>query len=366
MVADVPLGAFLSGGIDSSSVVASMALQSPEPVRTFSIGFEEADYNELPAARLVAEKYKTEHHEILVKPEAIGLVERLTRHFDEPFGDSSAIPTFIVSEFAARHVKVALTGDGGDELFGGYEVHASARSMERWDSVPSIAKAGLRALAAALPQGAYGKNFLHMTGLHSGLARYLDRNYAHYHLRKQLLQPEWMLPAEEAWLLDKMQHCLLPNETNLLTQSLYFEATATLLSDMLVKVDRMSMANSLEVRSPLLDHCLAEIAAGIPHAWKVPGKQILREALQDRLPPELLTLPKKGFAVPLAHWFRGQLRDMLRDVLLSAKFLGRGIVNPGFVRVLLDEHDSGRRNNSHWLWSLLMVELWFRELEQSN
>jgi asparagine synthase (glutamine-hydrolysing) len=129
------------------------------------------------------------------------------------------------------------------------------------------------------------------------------------------------------------------------------------------------MANSLEIRSPLLDHCLADVAAGIPHAWKVngqQGKQILRDALQDRLPVELLSLPKKGFAVPLAHWFRSQLRDMLRDVLLSTKFLGRGIVNPAFVRTLLDEHDSGRRNNSHWLWSLLMVELWFRELEQNT
>ncbi|MEO5924510.1 MAG: asparagine synthase (glutamine-hydrolyzing) [Bryobacteraceae bacterium] len=366
MIADVPLGAFLSGGIDSSSVVASMALQSSEPVRTFSIGFEEAEFNELPAARLVAQKYKTKHHEILVKPEAIGLVERLTRHFDEPFGDSSAIPTFIVSEFAAQHVKVALTGDGGDELFGGYEVHCSARELERWDRIPGILRKGLRGAAAVMPYWGYGKNFLHMISLDSGLARYMERNYAHYHLRKQLLQPEWMLPAGQAWLLQKMRHCLLENESNLLTQALYFEATATLVGDMLVKVDRMSMANSLEVRSPLLDHCLAEVAAGIPHAWKVEGRQgkkILRQALQDRLPPELLTLPKKGFAVPLAQWFRGQLRGMLRDVLLAPRSLERGIVNPVFLRTLLDEHDAGRRNNSHWLWALLMMELWFRELE---
>jgi asparagine synthase (glutamine-hydrolysing) len=367
MIADVPLGAFLSGGIDSSSVVASMALQSPEPVRTFSIGFEESGYNELPAARLVAAKYRTEHHEILVKPEAAGLVERLMRHFDEPFGDSSAIPTFIVSEFAARHVKVALTGDGGDELFGGYEVHWSAQSLARWDRIPAGIRAALRALAAAMPYRAYGKNFLHMISQDSGLARYLERNYAHYHLRKQLLRPEWMLPAGQAWLLDKLRHCFVPGESNLLTQALYFEATASLTSDMLVKVDRMSMANSLEVRSPLLDHRLAEVAAGIPHGWKVEGRQgkrILREALRDRLPPELFALPKKGFAIPLAQWFRGQLRPMLRDLLLSPKFLGRGIVNPPFLGALLEEHDSGRRDNSHWLWSLLMMELWFRQLEQ--
>lgn len=367
MIADVPLGAFLSGGIDSSSVVASMALQSAEPVRTFSIGFEEADYNELPAARLVAQKYKTQHHEILVKPEAVGLVERLTRYFDEPFGDSSAIPTFIVSEFAARHVKVALTGDGGDELFGGYEVHWSAPGLERWERIPAGFRTVLRALAAALPYQAYGKNFLNVIGMESTLARYMERNYAHYHLRKQLLRTEWMLPAESAWLLGKMSHCLVPGDSNILTQALYFEAKATLPGDMLVKVDRMSMANSLEVRSPLLDHRLAEMAAGIPHRWKIEGHQgkcILREALQDRLPGELLRLPKKGFAVPLAHWFRGQLRDMLRSVLLSSRFLNRGIANPAFVGALLDEHETGRRNNSHWLWSLLMMELWFRELEQ--
>jgi asparagine synthase (glutamine-hydrolysing) len=266
-------------------------------------------------------------------------------------------------------VKVALTGDGGDELFGGYEVHWSAPGLAQWDKIPNILRPGLRALAAALPNKAYGKNFINMLGLESGISRYMDRNYAHYSLRKQLLEPDWMLPAEEAWLLNKMSHSLVPGESNLLTQALYFEASATLTSDMLVKVDRMSMANSLEVRSPLLDQELARVAAGIPHSWKVEGQQgkrILRDALQDRLPEELLRLPKKGFAVPLAHWFRTQLRPMLRDVLLSDKFLNRGMVRPKFVRTLLEEHDSGRRNNSHWLWSLLMMELWFRELEHNR
>jgi asparagine synthase (glutamine-hydrolysing) len=205
-----------------------------------------------------------------------------------------------------------------------------------------------------------------MVGLDSGLARYFERNYAHYNLRKELLTPEWMLPAEEEWLRRKMAHCLLPEGTDLLTQSLYFEAKASLTSDMLVKVDRMSMANSLEVRSPLLDHHLAQVAAGIPHRWKIhghTGKRILLRAVGDRLPPELLRLPKKGFGVPLALWFRRELRTPLRDLLLSNRFLDRGVVNAPFLRALLDEHDSGRRDNSHWLWSLLMFELWFRELE---
>jgi asparagine synthase (glutamine-hydrolysing) len=368
MIADVPLGAFLSGGIDSSSVVASMARQSPEPVRTFSIGFDEAGFNELPAARLVAQKYRTEHHEIVVRPDAVGLVERLVRHFDEPFGDSSAIPTYIVSEFAARHVKVALTGDGGDELFGGYEVHWSAPGLARWDRLPRTLRLALRGLSHLLPYRAYGKNFLYMLGQDPPMARYFERNFAPYHLRRRLLRPEWMLPGGSGALLEILPHHLPPGEPDLLTQSLYFEASCTLVSDMLVKVDRMSMANSLEVRSPLLDHRLVEAAAQIPHAWKIEGrhgKRIFLEAVGDRLPPELLTLPKKGFGVPLAIWFRSQLRGMLHDVLLSARCRERGLLNPAFVAAMVEEHASGRRNHSHWLWALLMLELWFRQWEQN-
>jgi asparagine synthase (glutamine-hydrolysing) len=229
--------------------------------------------------------------------------------------------------------------------------------------VPAFVRRAARGITGLLPYKTYGKNFLYLHTLDSGLARYFERNYAHYNLRKELLTPEWMLPAEQAWLLNRMSHCLVPNDSNLLTQALYFEASATLLSDMLVKVDRMSMANSLEVRSPLLDHKLAEAAAQIPHGWKVQGrsgKRVFLKAVGDRLPPELLQLPKKGFGVPLAKWFRGELRSLLWDLLLSDKFLGRGMVNPPFVRALLKEHDSGRRDNSHWLWSLLMMELWFR------
>ena len=372
MIADVPLGAFLSGGLDSSSVVASMAMASvaqasPEPVRTFSIGFEEAGFNELPLARLVAQRFHTEHHEIVVKPDSVALVNRLIRHFDEPFGDSSAIPTFIVSEFAARHVKVVLTGDGGDEFFGGYEVHWSAPGLARWDRIPRLARAALRKLAGLLPYSAYGKNFLRMISLDSPLERYFERNYAHYFLRKQLLTPEWMLPAEGAWLTSAMARALLPAGADPLSQALFFESMATLPGDMLVKVDRMSMANSLEVRCPLLDHRLVEAAAALPPEWKIQngsGKRIFLRAVGGRLPPELLTAPKKGFAVPLAKWFRGELREFLRDHLLSQRFLGRGLVRPAFVRALIEEHESGRRDNSHWLWSLLMLELWFVELEQ--
>ena len=368
MIADVPLGAFLSGGLDSSSVVASMAQASPEPVRTFSIGFEEEGFNELPLARLVAQRFGTEHHEILVKPDSVALVNRLIRHFDEPFGDASAIPTFIVSEFASQHVKVVLTGDGGDEFFGGYEVHWSAPGLARWDRIPASVRAGLRKVAEWLPYHAYGKNFLRMISLDSPLERYFERNYAHYFLREQLLEPEWLLPAESAWLTTAMARALLPMDADPLSQALYFESMATLPGDMLVKVDRMSMANSLEVRCPLLDHRLVEAAVACPPEWKIRdgrGKRLFLRAVGDRLPPELLSAPKKGFGVPLAKWFRGELRAFLRDHLLSRRFLGCGIVRPAFVRALIEEHEAGRRDNSHWLWSLLMLELWFADLEES-
>ena len=366
MIADVPLGAFLSGGIDSSSVVASMALQSREPVKTFSIGFEESDFNELPYARQVAELYKTEHHEILVRPDSVSLITRLVRHFDEPFADSSAIPTFLVSEFAARHVKVVLSGDGGDELFAGYGRFAAAVRMRGVDHMPQPLRRIVSWLADELPYSAYGKNYLRMISRPTALERYFEHTTVPYFLRQQLLQPEWMLPADEAFLHRTFADFLLPNGADILSQALYFETTANLTGDMLVKVDRMSMANSLEVRCPLLDHRLAEMAASLPPEAKLRGdrkKFLLVEALRDRLPPDLLSRPKMGFGVPLAHWFRGALREFLWDHLTSDAFLSRGIVSAPFVRTLLAEHRTGRRDNYTALWSLLFLELWFREIE---
>jgi asparagine synthase (glutamine-hydrolysing) len=367
MIADVPLGAFLSGGIDSSSVVASMATQSSERVKTFSIGFEESAFNELPAAALVAKKFNTDHHEIVVRPDSVSLVSKLVSHFDEPFGDSSAIPTFIVSEFAALHVKVALTGDGGDELFAGYNSFFAVDRLRRFDAVPQLARSVLSQIADVWPYSFYGKNYLRMISRPSALTRYFELNYAPYFLRKALLQPEWMLPADSAFFTQAFRDCLLEEHADIVSQAIYFESRANLTGDMLVKVDRMSMANSLEVRSPLLDHQLAELAMSIPHQWNMrngKGKQILLKAVGHRLPPELLSLPKKGFGVPLAVWFRSSLRTLLWDVLTSRTFLDRDIVSEEFLVKLLKEHDKGRRDNSHWLWRLLMLELWMRNLAQ--
>lgn len=369
MIADVPLGAFLSGGIDSSSVVASMAMQSAEPVKTFSIGFEEAAFNELPYASQLARQYGTEHHEILVKPDSIDLVNRLVRHFDEPFGDSSAIPTYLVSEFAARHVKVCLTGDGGDELFAGYESFFALEKVRKFDGIPQALRSVLSWVAGQLPYSAYGKNYLRMISRSNDLERYFELNYTPYFLRKQLLSEQWMLPADAAFLRRTFAGCLASNGADILTHALYFEATAKLTGDMLVKVDRMSMAASLEVRCPLLDHELAGLAMQIPHSWKMRGgrgKDIFIRAVGDRLPEGLLNRPKQGFGVPLSIWFRGSLKDFLWDHLRSRRFLGRGIVSPEFVEHLLQEHATGRRDNHHWLWMLLMLELWFCEFESSH
>jgi asparagine synthase (glutamine-hydrolysing) len=368
MEADVPLGAFLSGGIDSSLVVASMARQSTQPVRTFSIGFEESEFNELPYARMVAEKYRTEHHEIVVRPDSVDLVTRLVRHFDEPFADSSAIPTYIVSEFAARHVKVALSGDGGDELFGGYESFFEIEKQRTWNGVPQPVRGLLGAVAERLPYSAYGKNYLRMAGCSSELARYFEKNvFMTHYLRRRLLTPSWMVDGEPEFLSNLLPDALPRGCEDVMSQAMYFEATAKLTGDMLVKVDRASMAASLEVRCPMLDSELAELAVSIPYSWKLrngSGKRILIEALGDRLPPALLNRPKMGFGIPLARWFRTSLKDFLHDHLESRRFLERGIVRPEFMKYLLAEHESGRRDNRGQLYALLMLELWYRQDEE--
>jgi len=361
LISDVPLGAFLSGGIDSSSVVASMALQTGAPVKTFSIGFEEAAFNELEWARRVAQRYGTEHHELVVRPDAVELTERLVDHFDEPFADSSAIPTFLVSELAARHVKVALTGDGGDELFAGYDSFF-ATQRQRWlDRIPRWVRRGVGTIADALPYSAYGKNYLRLVSRQTALARYFEHSIASYYLRRALLAPEWMFPADTAFWSQTFAGDL--SSADILSAAIYFEATAKLSGDMLVKVDRMSMANSLEVRCPLLDQELAELAMRIPYTWKMRngrGKDILIRALGDRLPLELLNRPKQGFGVPLELWMRGPLRDFLHDHLLSPAFLSRGMISADRMRNVIEEHDSGRRNNYGILWMLVMLALWLR------
>jgi asparagine synthase (glutamine-hydrolysing) len=234
------------------------------------------------------------------------------------------------------------------------------------DRVPQPVRRIVAALAGALPYSAYGKNFLWMISRPTALDRYFENNYSPHFLRSRLLRPEWMTPAG-GQLIRLLGHSLLPGGADILTQAMYFETAANLTGDMLVKVDRMSMANSLEVRCPFLDSRLAALAASIPHGWKIrgaTGKRIFVDALGDRLPPQLLTRPKMGFALPLAAWLRGSLRSLLWDSLISRRFLDRGFVSESFLRELLEEHQAERRNNSRTLWSLLMLDMWYRDLEQ--
>ncbi len=364
MIADVPLGAFLSGGIDSQLLVVAsiMALQSRLPVRTFAMGFEEQDFNELPYAKMVADKYGTEHHEQIVKPDAIDLVPRLIRHFDEPFADASAIPTFLVSRFAAQSVKVVLSGDGGDEFFGGYPSFFEADRTRRLDSVPHRARAILSKTEHLHPKSARGKNLLRAISRPHPLERYFESiSFSAYSLRLRALNPEWMSPPDAASLRAIFGKAILPDEYDCVSQAMHFEATAKLAGDILVKVDRMSMANSIEVRCPLLDHRLAEMANRIPNRWKMShgkGKKILLKALGDRLPPELLTRPKSGFGIPLATWLNGPLKPMLWDTLTSGSFLSRGFTSKSRITEVLREHENGRRDNSFFLWMLLVLQLW--------
>lgn len=363
LMSDVPLGAFLSGGLDSGSVVASMARQMKEQVQTFTIGFEEAEFNETDGARMVAKHCNTAHHEVILEPDVISLVDKIAAHTGEPFGDSSSIPTYLVSKFAAGQVKVALSGDGGDELFAGYESFALLEKLKSWDALPGWIRGILGEVAGALPYAAYGKNYLRLVSRQTPLDRYFEQNYAPRFLLERLVKSEWLRREGEAELRADFPGCLLEGDRELLTQALYFEATAKLTGDMLVKVDRMSMAASLEVRSPLLDHKLVEFAARLPHSWKLrdgKGKRILVEALGDRLPPQLLTRRKMGFGVPLRTWFRGPLRGYLRDYLFSRQLLESGIIKREAVTGLIEEHERGRRDNSHWLWMLLMLTLWLR------
>jgi asparagine synthase (glutamine-hydrolysing) len=367
MIADVPLGAFLSGGIDSSLVVASMAMQSRLPVRTFAMGFEEQDFNELPYARMVARKYGAEHHEQIVRPDAVDLVPKLIRYFDEPFADASAVPTYLVSRFAAEHVKVVLSGDGGDEFFGGYPSFFEADASRRYDAIPQWTRSVLSGIAGALPYSARGKNLLRAISRPTPVERYFDSiSFSAYSLRRRALNPEWILPSSAAGLRAVFGDAILPDRYDAVSQAMHFEATAKLAGDILVKVDRMSMANSIEVRCPLLDHVLAETANRIPNRMKLgngKGKLILLKALGDRLPPELLTRPKSGFGIPIPQWFRGPLRPMLWDSLTSKSFLGRGFTSSERMSAILAEHDSGRRDNSYFLWLLLILQLWLADHE---
>jgi asparagine synthase (glutamine-hydrolysing) len=366
MVSDVPLGAFLSGGVDSSVVVGLMAEASSQPVQTFSIGFDEPQYDELEHARTVARHFGTDHHEFVVRPDGLSILDRLVEHFDEPFADSSAIPTWYVSEVARRHVTVVLSGDGGDELFGGYDRYLPHARVAQFDR---LGIPGGRRLAGAvwprLPHGARGKNFLrHVSRDENG--RYLDSIAFFQADEKEDLYSHDVRRALAQWSAEENIGARLARFSGLSHHSrmMRFDFETYLPEDILTKVDRMSMAHSIESRVPLLDNHVIDFAATLPAELKIRKgrrKHILKEAVRSLLPAHIIDRRKQGFGIPLGVWFRNGLTDVFSDVLRSPRTRQRGYFEPAFVDRLVEEHLAGRRDHTLRLWQLMVFELWHRQ-----
>jgi len=365
LISDVPLGAFLSGGIDSSTVVAMMAREMDRPVKTFSIGFTESSFDELHYARIAARHFNTEHHEFIVTPDVCKIVEEIVWHHDEPFADVSSIPTYIVSKMAREHVTVILSGDGGDELFGGYDRYLVDRNRELFERIPSFLRRNFMLRASrAIPRETYGKNFLRNMALDSD-SRYVDSvSYFDEDAKRDLLSPglrRWLAGHDSA---DEFRRLLsVPRSSERLDHLLYLDSKTYLPGDILTKVDRMSMAHSIEAREPLLDHKLIEFVQTIPASFKLNGsvgKHILKTAVRGLIPDEIINRQKQGFGVPIRRWFNNELRELLYDTLTDGRTRQRGYFNQGVVDEILDEHRRGRRDNSTQLWGLLTLELWQR------
>ena len=361
-VSDVPVGAFLSGGIDSSAIVATMAPIAPGRFKTFSIGFAEGGYNELDYARQVASAFGTDHYDLILRPDVVRIVEDLTWYLDEPFGDTSAIPTYMVSKLAAEHVKVVLSGDGGDELFAGYDKYLVERRERRLDKVPGAIRGVAGAIGRAMPEGMRGRRFLQHMAL-DGPRRYLNAStlFATAQLRS-LFQGEAFEEVTRHDPLAASLAALEPKGDDWLAAIQYRDLESYLPLDILTKVDRMTMAHSIEARPPLLDHKLVEFAATIPARIRLRGgttKYLLKRAMRGILPDAIIDRPKHGFAVPVAHWFRGQLSEFARDLLLSDTCRHRGFFNPHYIESLLQQNARGRDLDLQ-LWTILSFELWCR------
>jgi asparagine synthase (glutamine-hydrolysing) len=370
LVSDVPLGAFLSGGVDSTIVVGLMSRLMSEPVKTFSIGFEgDPAYDETSYARIAAERFRTDHTEFRVSPAAIDLIDTLIWHHDGPFGDSSAVPTYIVSRLTREKVTVVLTGDGGDELFAGYLRFYAAVLSER---IPSVVGRSAHRLLSTLPVPANDRHWLARTQrffqsmdlpLYDRMTRW---NALFFDDLPQLLRPEFVASLPP---IDRLRYIAREREhmegRSTLSRVLHANFTSYLSDDLLVKADRCTMANALEARSPFLDRELVEYVAALPDGMKLRGsrtKVILREAFADLLPTEIQRRNKMGFGVPLGTWFRGELRDYMRDALLSRQARYRDLLSGPFVESLVARHLSGDANFGHQLWSLLCFEQWLQLL----
>lgn len=372
LYSDVPLGAFLSGGIDSSAVVALMSEASAQKVKTFSIGFAEKDYNELKYARIIAKRFDTEHREFIVKPNALEVLPLLVEMYGEPYADSSCIPTYYVARETKKYVTVALNGDGGDESFAGYERYRAMLLAESYQKKPEVFRKIIYGLAEILPDSVNSKNKL----------RRIKRFLSAVNLPAEERYLRWVSVFDKGLLREVYSHDFYEKvsenySSNLL--SMYFnnhhkidntldnileaDINTYLPDDLLVKVDIAAMANSLEGRSPFLDHKLMEFAAGLPEEYKIKkniNKYILKMALKNMVPEEILSRGKMGFGVPVGRWFKHELKPFLMETLLSDISLSRGYFNPETVRFLVKEHAEGRKDFTFQLWALLMLELWHK------
>ena len=368
LVSDVPLGALLSGGVDSSTVVALMARASSKRVKTFSIGFANQDFNEADHARAIAQRFDTDHHELVIEPDIEETVDRITRTMEEPFGDSSVVPTYHVCRIAREHVTVALAGDGGDELFAGYDRYRSQLRRRRLPSPPPAAGSWYRHhVHPYVPTAWPGRRFLFNVSLQAR-DRYLDEvSLLPVYVREpSLFTADFVAQAAtQTSPYDRLRDYLGERRAfDPLSEMLYLDANTYLPGDILTKVDRMSMANSLEVRAPLLDHCLAEWAARLSPRWKIrfgESKYILKK-LAEKLgvPRSVLYRRKQGFSLPLVHWFRRKPQPALLDILLEPRTLQRGYFNGPALERRLVEHRRGIRDRSWEIWHLLIFELWHR------
>jgi asparagine synthase (glutamine-hydrolysing) len=368
MIADVPLGALLSGGTDSSTVVALMARSSSRPIKTFSIGFRDAAFNEVPFARAVAQTFGTQHHELILEPDILETVEKLTTSLEEPFGDSSMLPTYYVCCLAREQVTVALSGDGGDEAFAGYDryrIHLQDRAAD-WIS-PWAGRLYRKHIHPLVPYQIPGKSLAYSMTLpwHD---RYLEAvSIVPFQREMNLLSDEFMSAGDPLQIF--RGYLSKAPARDPLSRLLYLDTKTYLAGDILTKVDRMSMLTSLEARVPILDHIFLEWVTRLSTEWKSrngTAKYILRK-LAEKLgvPRDVLYRPKQGFALPLVHWVRHELRDLILGVLLEPRTLQRGYFNASGVRNLLDEHFRGRRNHAGLIWRLLMFELWNRNFLES-
>ncbi len=370
LMSDVPLGAFLSGGLDSSSVVAMMCRNSSERVKTFSIGFDDSTYNELPYARAIAGHFDTEHYEEIIEPRVTDLTDFILNILDEPFGDFSVFPTYLVSRMARKHVTVTLSGDGGDELLAGYDTYIADQVARRYAKLPGFLRKGaIEPIINALPPTNKKKGFINKSKRFVEGARLPDHlQHVRWMIFLQRAEKELIYSQDfmrelngydaHGFIEEKFRAA---NSSDPLDQQEYVDIKSYLVDNILVKVDRMSMAASLEARVPMLDHRFVEFAATIPSGMRLQGKRtkhILKSAFNDILPMQIIERGKEGFSIPIKNWMKAELKPMMLDALSERNVREKGFFDPAMVTRMVDEHLRGKENHSHRLWGLMMFHMW--------